>query len=150
MDTKEFFNKYDGNKIDFDGSFGAQCVDLYRQYCKEFLQIPQSPGVIGAYQIWDNYLQQYFDKIYNTPLAIPILGDIIIWSKGLGEYGHVSIFYEGNILSFTSFDQNFPVGSACHFQKHNYKYILGWLRFKRLMVDKEKFKEEIIEFIRSL
>jgi hypothetical protein len=33
--------------------------------------------------------------------------------------------------SFTSFDQNWPTGSCCHFQYHeNYDGVIGWLRPK--------------------
>ena len=28
---EEFVNKYNGKKVDADGCFGAQCVDLFRQ-----------------------------------------------------------------------------------------------------------------------
>ena len=35
MKLDEFINKYINTKVDFDGAFGAQCVDLFRQYCKD-------------------------------------------------------------------------------------------------------------------
>ena len=34
MTLEEFVNKYIGRKVDFDGAYGAQCVDLFRQYNK--------------------------------------------------------------------------------------------------------------------
>ena len=39
-----FVKKYEGKKVDFDGAFGAQCVDLARQYWKEGLGIPEHTG----------------------------------------------------------------------------------------------------------
>ena len=126
----QFFGKYDQKGIDFDGYYGFQCVDLYRQYVKECLDLPQSPGVTGAKDIWTTYLKKYFDRIDNTLTAIPIKGDIIIWGEGAGAWGHVAICKDGEQLKFTSFDQNWPVNSVCHFQPHNYNNVLGWLRVK--------------------
>ena len=130
MTIKEYFSKYNGKFIDWDKHYGPTCVDNYRQYCQEVLQVPQSPPVQGAAGIWDNYRQDLFVKIPNTPLGVPQFGDIVIWNKRLNGYGHVAIFQTGGIWSFTSFDQNWPVGVPCHFQKHNYRYVLGWLRSK--------------------
>lgn len=130
MSADEFFGKYNGKGVDFDGFYGFQCMDLYRQFCKEVLNVPQSPGVSGAVKVWDTYLKNYFVRIDNTPTGVPIKGDIIIWSQGVGQYGHIAVCKDADINKFTSFDQNWPVGSLCHFQPHNYKYVLGWLRFK--------------------
>jgi hypothetical protein len=35
-------------------------------------------------------------------------------------------------ISFTSFDQNWPLNSLCHFQNHNYTGVLGWLHPKSI------------------
>ena len=124
----EFIKKYTGKGIDFDGAFGNQCVDLYRQYCKEVLNFSQSPPVRGAADIWDSYLKGCFTRIANTPNGIPDKGDIIIWSKNTGGgYGHVAVFVEGTIGSFRSFDQNWPSGSLCKVVNHYYTNVLGWL-----------------------
>jgi hypothetical protein len=137
MSVNEFFQKYNGHPIDYDGSYGNQCVDLYRQYCKEVLDVEQqSPGVEGAYQIWTRYRTEDFDRIANTPEGVPQLGDVIIWDKTPSmNWGHVAIFKEGNVQTFLSFDQNWPVGSLCHFQNHSYKDVLGWLRPKNLELE---------------
>jgi len=126
----QFFGKYDQKGIDFDGYYGFQCMDLYRQFVKEVLDLPQSPSVVGAVSVWTTYLSEYFTRIDNTTKAIPVKGDIMIWSTGVGQYGHIAICKDAQQLEFTSFDQNWPVGSLCHFQKHNYKNVLGWLRVK--------------------
>lgn len=132
MTIQEFFDKYNGKGIDFDGAFGNQCVDLYRQYAKEVAEAPQSPPVRGAADIWDTYLSKHFERVKNTPTGVPQKGDIVIWNKKSGGgYGHVAIFSQGNTKSFTSFDQNWPVGSVCHFEGHYYTNVLGWLRPKK-------------------
>lgn len=51
MDLTQFVKNYVGTKVDFDGAYGAQCVDLYRQYCSSVLEIPQTPPVAGAKDI---------------------------------------------------------------------------------------------------
>lgn len=130
MTFDEFINKYNGKTVDFDGYYGGQCVDLYRQYVKEVLNFPQSPAVVGAKDIWNTYLTQYFTRINNTPLGVPQKGDIIIWGTGYGPFGHVGVYYSGNVMNFKSFDQNDPVGTKCHIQSHSYRGVLGWLRPK--------------------
>lgn len=133
MSLKEFFEKYDGRGIDFDGSYGFQCVDLYRQFVKEVLNAEQSPPVEGAKDLWTTYLTGVFTKISNNPDNAPRAGDVVIWGDGIGPFGHVGICSEqGDKYSFTSFDQNYPLGSVCHFQKHTYFSVSGWLRPKAL------------------
>lgn len=128
MSLDDFIQKYEGKEIDYDGAFGAQCVDLYRAYVKEVLGYPQSPPVEGAKDIWDTYLPEYFTRIENTPEGLPEKGDIVIFGTGLGKYGHVAIFLEGNLSRFTSLDQNYPTSSPVHKQGHTYSAVIGWLR----------------------
>ena len=133
MTFEEFTAKWNGKLLDYDGAFGGQCVDVYRQYCKEVFAVPQSPPVVGAADIWESYLSEYFERIGNTPDGVPVKGDIIIWSKFAGGgFGHVAIFSSGDTNNFVSFDENWPVGSVCHFQPHNYTNVLGWLRPKQV------------------
>lgn len=136
----DFIAKYKDRKVDFDGSYGNQCVDLYRQYVKEVLEFPQSPGVQGAYQIFNSAQDNLYEKILNTPSDIPQKGDIIIWKKEYGGYGHVAIFVNGDVNHFRSFDQNY-IGhlEPCQIVSHNYTNVLGWLRPKK---QKEQFMTE--------
>ena len=128
----QFIDKWLGKKIDFDGYYGGQCVDLYRQYVKEVLGFPQSPGVGGAAEIWHSADPKYYDFIENTALAVPEYGDIVVWSRKVGGgFGHVAIFIEGDIMNFTSLDQNWPRLDKVTKTKHNYLNIIGWLRPKK-------------------
>jgi len=132
VNLPEFVKKYDGQPIDYDKNYGPQCQDLYRQYCKEVLCVPQSTPVKdgGAIDVWNVYLKDYFTAIKNTPSGIPNSGDIMIWGKGVGKYGHIAVFLFGDVRNFYSFDQNWPVGSKCHIQFHDYSALIGWLRKK--------------------
>jgi hypothetical protein len=56
---------------------------------------------------------------------------LIIWGYGIGPYGHIAIFVNGDVNSFTSFDQNYPIGSPCKLVNHNYNNVIGWLRAKQ-------------------
>jgi len=109
------------------GRIAGQCVDIAKQYFQDILGLPIFIG--NAIDYWTN-LPQGFTKIVKTPTNFPQQGDIIIWSKTLGQYGHISICSQADLNSFTSFEQNWPKGSPCHFMRHTYKYVLGWLRKK--------------------
>ena len=95
MKFHEFINKYINSKIDFDKAFGAQCVDVFRQYCKDVLNIPHTGSVNGAKDLISDYEKmplemKYFEKITSDGLKY---GDAIIWGETKSnKYGHVAIF----------------------------------------------------------
>jgi len=102
-----------------------QCVDLANAYIKHVLGFP-----IIEYTNAKDFPSKAGDKyeyILNTPTGVPHEGDLVIWG---GTYGHISIFIEGDQNRFSSFDENWPTGSPCHVQEHNYDNVLGWLRCK--------------------
>lgn len=140
MTVSEFFTKYNGRPIDFDGYYGNQCMDLYNQYNKEVVGAPRVIAPL-AHEVWTKnlYPTNFYTKIANTPNGIPQKGDIVIWSKyANGGPGHIAVYYDGDVMQFRSFDQNWPTGSYCHFQPHNYNYVLGWLRPKVSVNNPEK------------
>ena len=46
MTLSEFITKYDRKIVDYDGAYGAQCVDLFRQYSKDVLGIKEHTGAV--------------------------------------------------------------------------------------------------------
>jgi hypothetical protein len=155
MKPQEFFDKYTGKAIDFDGRYGNQCVDSFNQYLKEVLGIGnpiQMFPVMSAYQIWDyGKNNPHFTRIENTPTGIPQEGDIIIWANDKNfPDGHVAIFQSGDVNSFVSFDQNYPMGSLCHFQTHNYTNpkVIGWLRPTQFEITPEPTKPPFIDIVK--
>lgn len=79
-----------GKKVDFDGSHGAQCVDLYRQYCNDVLGVSQSPPVEGAKDIIDKPGKLSVTR--DSALADYSRGDVLIWGATKSNpYGHVAI-----------------------------------------------------------
>ena len=134
MKLQEFLDNNNNKKVDFDGHYGAQCVDLFRCFNRDVLGIAQPRGVNGAKDFWTNYpndpnLYNNFERIANTPDFVPQFGDIAVW--GNGTYGHIAICTgKGDVRTFESFDQNYPTGSACHYVKHNYSGFYGVFRPK--------------------
>lgn len=96
MNLIEFVNKYHGKKVDFDGAFGAQCVDLFRQYCKDVLRAGHTGAVDGAKDLFLKYADlpaecKYFDRI-SIQNGSPEIGDVLVWdATPANKYGHVAI-----------------------------------------------------------
>lgn len=136
MTIQQFLDKYNGKPIDYDKKFGFQCVDLMRQYIKEVLggsPYQVIPAADYAKNMFYNYKGTYFEKIYNSPTNSPSKGDIVFWKTYLfvtGIAGHVAIAVDAGMMSLITFDQNWPRGTFCHFQKHSYRGVIGWLHKK--------------------
>ncbi len=156
MSYEEFKNKWLGKPIDYDGKYLAQCVDVYRMYVKEVLGCPQSPPVVGAKDIWNTYLPEFFNRIENSTDNKPEQGDIVIW--GMDPYGHIAICDHATLTTLTCFEQNWKEldgSGVTELRLHgNYNNVLGWLRCKIKPVndsDPIMTAEEtkILEFVRE-
>ena len=128
----EFVKRYIGKAVDYDGTAGAQCVDLIKLYLKwVFGIIPKAIGNAHAY--FDNFnlhgfLKKNFIRIKNSKEFVPMKGDICVWSKIMNKYGHVAIATgRGDTSTFESLDMNWD-GKAAKYVHHNYDYFLGVLR----------------------
>jgi hypothetical protein len=135
-----FFTKWNGNRADFDGAYGAQCVDLVNFYNRDvvggaFIPTGATGGARDWYEQFAGGAPASYERIANTPdpNQLPQKGDVIVWGNALGFYGHIAIVRDASASGFTSFDQNYPGGSACHFQWHNWTGVLGWLRPKKFI-----------------
>lgn len=127
MTTQQFIEAWNGKYCEVAGSADAknQCVDLANQYIKDVLGLPIIEWTNA--KDFPSKAGDLYEYIKNTPSGVPKEGDLVIWG---GTYGHIAIFVEGNADSFRSFDQNYPTGSPCHIQNHNYNNVLGWLHPK--------------------
>lgn len=126
-----------GKGIDYDGTYGVQCVDLAKHYIKNVLGVtPQSIGNAIEYynkRKTNEYLTKNFKWIDNTAEFIPKKGDLCVFTSKSGN-GHISVATgEGTTSYFYSYDQNFP--KAKHEPmtkiKHSYTSFLGVLRPKK-------------------
>lgn len=151
MTFDEFVKKYNGTSIDYDGTAGAQCVDLAKMYCKKVLDI--KCGAFGNAENWYNgfnnipTLKNNFERIANTPSFVPQRGDLCIFDKtSTNKYGHICIATgTGNTSYFQSYDMNYG-SKPMQLVMHNYDTFLGVLRFKTAekslpILDKTGIKE---------
>lgn len=132
MTLQQWFDKVGGKYIDYDGVYGAQCVDLVKSYFADVIGIPAIRN--NAVDYWTNYPTAHFTKIVNTPSFVPQRGDIMIWGTAVGQYGHIAIVVDGNVNTFRSLDQNWPFSNGTTPSKvitHNYTGVLGVLRPKK-------------------
>lgn len=128
-----FVKKYEGKTKGYptDSSYQGECLSIAKLYIKEVFGIDAPPsGSNSAYGYWSNFpnpLPDYFEKVSNTPNGIPTKGCLIIWNTATGDgYGHIAIYTDGDVNTFTSFDQNWG-GRQAHLQNHDYSNVVGWL-----------------------
>lgn len=123
----QFVKKYLGTKVDFDGKFGPQCVDLARQYYSEVLDVPQFPPVEGAKDII-----KYPGKLRVTNeniLADYSRGDVLIWgATKTNPYGHVAILVSVyNTKYFIVLEQDGFKKDGCKLAFRSRENLLGGL-----------------------
>lgn len=125
-----------GKGIDYDKTYGVQCVDLAKHFIKNVLGVePQSIGNAIEYynkRKTSKYLKDNFKWIDNTPEFIPQKGDLCVFTSKTGN-GHISIATgEGTTKYFYSYDQNYPKSQHEPMAKikHTYGSFLGVLRPK--------------------
>lgn len=111
MTIADFIKKYNGKLVDFDKAYGAQCVDLFRQYVFDVLGIIEHTGAVeGAKDLYLNYKnllkeQKYFDRVPASQRRK--LGDILVWdATPTNKYGHVAILLGENENGLLVFEQN--------------------------------------------
>lgn len=136
MKFHDFINKYLGKKVDYDGVYSAQCVDLFRQCCKDVWGIPHTGGVDGAKDLWLNYSKlpgevKYFDRI--TSVSRFKYGDAVVWDATSGNrYGHVALFIcKVASDSILVIEQNGFSQDGTKLSVRSTKNVLGALRIKQ-------------------
>lgn len=123
-----FVSTWNGRGCDYDFSFGFQCEDLAQFYNRDVVHAkPLSGNAIDALNTYD---KTKYTRINYTSGDAPKKGDVVVWGRGVGAYGHIAIFLSGNGVQFKSLDQNWPIGSKVHVQPHSYMWVTGWLRRK--------------------
>lgn len=106
MNLTQFIKTNQGKKVDFDGKYGAQCVDLYRAYCRDVLDIQQTPAVAGAKDIITK--PGVLEVTRDSALADYSRGDVLVWdATSSNKYGHVAILVAVyNTKYFIVFEQD--------------------------------------------
>ena len=125
---KEFYQKYLGKVIDDDGAYGAQCVDGFRVFCREF-GVPVHPtpnNYADGYWYSRDALGygKYFDYITNGKYQD---GDVVIWARGSKSHpsSHIAFWYHGE-----EFGENQGGNRGFCLKATDFSDALGALRLK--------------------
>jgi len=126
MTLEQFINNNLGTRVEFDGVYPYQCVDLTKAYNRDVIGAPVIMGNAKDYA--KNPLPDFYEYKINHLWYIPPRGAIAIWNGNVGGgYGHVAIVKDADIRNFKSFDQNWPAGESCVIVNHDYKNVVGFL-----------------------
>lgn len=131
-----FIQQYNNKYLDFDGQFGAQCVDLFNYYNKGFVGGGFIGGVYGAKDIWSNrQMDQNYQRMNRS--ARPNMGDVVVWDGSIGGgFGHVAIVvgYNSNGTIRVLHSNATPQGSRGNSVISNMTRngVLGYFRPKKL------------------
>ena len=137
MTLEQFVETYNGKKIDYDGHYGAQCVDLFRQYCKDVLEIPHTGGGGGG---WGVYTKDGggalgkggFERIPYKAGMQPEAGDVVIFAPTKSnKYGHVAIVLNSSTAEMAVFEQDGFKQNGAYVRSGKYERVLGFLRKRR-------------------
>ena len=135
MTLEEFVKKYIGKKIDYDGVYGSQCVDLFRQYVQDVFLIAEHTGTCassgGAKDLFLDYNKMPIEKKYfiRSRQKNWIQGDILIWDgTETNKYGHVAIYLGKVNNSFIVFEQDGFKQDGAKINIRSRENLLGYLR----------------------
>lgn len=140
MDVDQFINQTNGQHIDEDGYYGAQCWDLVARYARVVVGCPSFPtgsgGAEGLYRLFQDPIPQYFDRIANDPNdpnQLPQKGDVIVWMASFSPpYGHTALVISADPSGPTVLEQNGNnPGGVAYIKKRNWVGVYGWLRPKQ-------------------
>lgn len=132
MTVSEFVKKYNGKKVDFDGAFGPQCVDLFRQYNKDVFGLPHTGAVKGAKDLFLDYEKlpvekHFYRKVADQNEIIP--GDILVWGETpSNSFGHVAIALGRLENTFIVFEQDGFAQDGAKISLRSSNNFLGALR----------------------
>lgn len=109
----------------------GQCVQLV---CFACVEVSKTPVIWADAAEWwySNRYPEFYERIPNTPKAVPQPGDYIVWDRSLansGGAGHIAICVQPlpGTGTFISFDSNWG-GKTAKLVTHNYTKVVGWLR----------------------
>jgi cell wall-associated NlpC family hydrolase len=136
MTLGRFIDTWVGKKADYDKSFGCQCVDLFRYYCQQVLELPHTGGVDGASDLYDkfDYLpleKKYFERLPAGTSGIKA-GDVVVYKgRDTNRYGHVAIVVYPTPSGSVVFEQDgYNQEAGCHLGYWSDERLLGYLRKK--------------------
>lgn len=124
-----FVARNNGKRVDFDGYYGAQCVDLFNFYNRDVVK-GSAIRVNRAYELWSKASSSY---IKVSAPSTPRKGDVAIWNASFGSSGGSG--HAGIVLGVNSngtlrvFNQNY-LGSPSQLNNISKAHLSGYLRPK--------------------
>ena len=112
MSYASFKNQWLGKRVDYDGVYGYQCVDLIKQYMAQ--EFGLKPGAWGnAIDYWTKTnpaILTKFDKVASTNA---VQGDVVVMYGNSGNvYGHIGIAESQTSTTVTILEQNGSTGNG--------------------------------------
>ena len=93
----EFIKKWEGKRVDYDGVYKYQCVDLIKQFTKEVYDIELGSFGGSAINAWNN---NTFDSKWRSIISDYQVWDIIFFNKTKeNPYGHVAIITDWGLVN---------------------------------------------------
>lgn len=91
-----WINQFNNRYVDYDGQFGAQCVDLYNFYTSGFVGGDPMMGRVGyAQDIFNNYDSRVYQRLGTNQSGR--MGDVAVFkAAGATPYSHVGIVVGDN------------------------------------------------------
>lgn len=110
----DFKNKWLGQRVNYDGVDGYQCVDLIRQYFLECYDLPAGGGVPSAINYWTTTPQAVLTKFNQVSNNEAQKGDVVImWGLPGNPHGHIGIATGGlTATTLELFEQNGSKGDG--------------------------------------
>lgn len=120
MTMQSFFDQWNNKFADYDHVYGNQCKDLFSFYNRDVVgNLAYVPG--DAWKLYEACPAEFYSKV-----GTPRKGDVAIWKKEFGGYGHVAIVWDNGQF----FSQNYPLKAPCSLRTIPTNLILGYLRPK--------------------
>ncbi len=132
MTLWQFVQKHIKTKVDFDGAYGAQCVDLFRQYCYDVFGLPHTGAVVGAKDLVERYdalpkEKDAFGLIRGSHNVLP--GDVAVWgATDTNPYGHVAIVLHAYGSFLVVFEQDGFRQDGAKIAERSADGVIGYLR----------------------
>jgi len=144
MNLQEFVNKYRGKLVDFDGAFGAQCVDLARQYCQDVWGFNKRlESVDGASDFFFKHDKRPVQKelcrcVTYSGTTLPPVGSLVIFkSSGTNKDGHIAVCIEATPSGMEVLEQDGVANAkalkegreqkGAYIGRWDYDRLVGWL-----------------------
>jgi len=144
MTLQDFIGKWQGKPVDFDGVYGAQCVDLVRQFFKDVWQLPNQPeSVDGAVDFYFKHYnrpiqKQFCECVFFDGAVRPPVGSVVIFkATDKNKHGHIGICVSTDKYGMNIFEQDGVANEkalaegrtqkGAYISYWTYERLLGWL-----------------------